>query len=40
MGPNWRALNGGRTVMTLVLAGERFKDGILIRTPGKEGQAA
>ena len=40
LGQNWRALNGGRTVMTLVLAGERFKDGVLIRTPGTEGQAA
>ncbi len=37
---NWRALNGGRTVMTLVLAGAHFKDGVLQRTPGEEGQAA
>jgi putative transposase len=29
LGRNWRALNGGRTVMTLVLAGSRFVDGIL-----------
>jgi transposase-like protein len=29
LGQNWRALNGGRTVMTLVLAGSRFVDGIL-----------
>jgi putative transposase len=35
LGQNWRALNGGRTVMTLVLAGRRFQDGIL---QGKEGQ--
>ena len=30
---NWRALNGGRTVMTLLLEGRRFIDGIL---QGKE----
>lgn len=35
LGQNWRALNGGRTVMSLVLAGHRFKDGIL---QGKEGE--
>lgn len=29
LGQNWRALNGGRTVMTLVLAGRTFVDGIL-----------
>lgn len=29
LGKNWRALNGGRTVMTLVLSGLRFDDGIL-----------
>jgi len=35
LGQNWRALNGGRTVMCLVLDGRRFVDGIL---QGKEGQ--
>lgn len=35
LGQNWRALNGGRTVMSLVLAGRKFKDGIL---QGKEGE--
>lgn len=34
LGQNWRALNGGRTVMSLVLAGRRFVDGIL---QGREG---
>jgi len=29
LGQNWRALNGGRTVMTVVLSGHRFADGIL-----------
>jgi transposase-like protein len=28
---NWRALNGGATLMTLVLEGRTFKDGILQR---------
>jgi putative transposase len=40
LGQNWRALNGGQTVMTLVLAGEVFKDGVLQREHGSEGQAA
>jgi len=35
---NWRVLNGGATVMSLVLAGERFVDGQLVRP--KEVQAA
>lgn len=29
LGQNWRALNGGRTVTSLVLAGRRFIDGVL-----------
>ena len=29
LGQNWRALNGGRTLMTLVLEGRRFVDGVL-----------
>ena len=29
LGQHWRALNGGGTGMSLVLAGHRFKDGIL-----------
>ena len=37
----WRVLNGGATVMTLVLAGARFSDGILVgEQPGEEVQAA
>jgi hypothetical protein len=35
---NWRVINGGATVMTIVLAGERFVDGQLVRP--KEVQAA
>jgi len=33
---HWRVLNGGATVMALVLAGERFVGGILVRQPGRE----
>jgi transposase-like protein len=29
LGENWRALNGGRTLMSLVLEGRRFIDGVL-----------
>jgi transposase-like protein len=32
----WRVLNGGATVMALVLAGERFVDGVLVRQPPRE----
>ena len=38
---HWRVLNGGATVMTLVLAGARFGDGILVgEQPREEVQAA
>ena len=40
LGRNWRSLNGGQTLMTLVLAGERFTDGVFQRAPMSEGQAA
>ena len=33
---NWRVLNGAATVMSLVLAGERFVDGVLVRRPPRE----
>lgn len=36
----WRTLNGGATVMALVLAGERFVDGILVRQPPREEERA
>jgi transposase-like protein len=32
---HWRQLNGGATIMTLLLAGARFRDGVLIEHPGK-----
>ena len=32
----WRVLNGGATVMSLVLAGEPFVDGVLVRRPPRE----
>ncbi len=41
LGRHWRTLNGGATLMTLVLAGERFVDGSLVRrAPGEEEKAA
>ncbi len=41
LGRHWRVLNGGATVMTLVLAGARFADGILVQVaPREEVQAA
>ena len=41
LGQHWRTLNGGATVMTFVLAGVRFADGILVREqPREEVQAA
>ncbi len=41
LGRHWRVLNGGPTVMTLVLAGARFVDGILVHeAPREEVQAA
>jgi transposase-like protein len=33
---HWRVLNGGATLMALVLAGERFIDGVLVRQPPRE----
>jgi hypothetical protein len=36
LGRHWRVLNGGTSVMTLVLAGARFADGILVRQPPRE----
>jgi putative transposase len=40
LGQNWRSLNGGQTLMTLVLAGERFADGIFQRQEDRIGNAA
>lgn len=38
---HWRVLNGGATLMGLVLAGERFVDGVLVKQPPrKEAEAA
>lgn len=36
LGQHWRTLNGGATLMALVLGGERFVDGILVRRPPEE----
>jgi len=40
LGRNWRALNGGRTLMTLVLAGQRFLNGILEQGDARTAVAA
>lgn len=40
LGRHWRVLNGGATVMTLVLAGERFVDGVLVHQPSREEEIA
>ena len=41
LGQHWRVLNGGPTVMTLVLFGARFADGVLVQVaPREEVQAA
>ena len=39
LGQNWRALNGGRTLMTLVLEGGCFRNGVLERGESKEKAA-
>ena len=36
LGHHWRTLNGGATLMALVLGGELFVDGILVRRPPAE----
>jgi hypothetical protein len=40
LGQHWRVLNGGATVMALVLAGARFVDGVLIPAPPREEEQA
>ncbi len=40
LGRHWRVLNGGATLMTLVLGGARFSDGILIPAPSREEERA
>ncbi len=32
---HWRQLNGGATIMTLLLAGARFRDGVLVEHPAR-----
>ena len=32
---HWRQLNGGATIMTLLLAGAKFRDGVLVEHPAK-----
>jgi transposase-like protein len=32
---HWRTLNGGATIMTLLLAGARFRDGVLVEHPAR-----
>ena len=33
---NWRSLNGGATLMSLLLSGARFRDGVLVAHPARE----
>jgi transposase-like protein len=40
LGRHWRVLNGGATVMGLVVAGERFIDGVLVKQPPREEEQA
>ena len=40
LGHTWRALNGGRTLMTLLFTGGGFKDGILVETASQATAAA
>jgi len=35
LGSHWRQLNGGATLMTLLLSGARFRDGILVEHPAR-----
>jgi len=35
LGAHWRQLNGGATLMTLVLSGARFRDGVLVAHPAR-----
>ena len=36
LGQHWRFLNCGATFMTLILAGARFRDGIIVREQPRE----
>jgi putative transposase len=36
---SWRTLNGGATIMTLLLAGARFRDGVLVEHPARRKEA-
>lgn len=36
LGQHWRVLNGGATLMALLLGGETFRDGVLVRRPPQE----
>lgn len=40
LGHNWRAPGGGRTIMTLLLDGQRFRHGIMEGMPPEAAQAA
>jgi transposase-like protein len=36
LGQHWRQLNGGATLMTLLLTGARFRDGVLVEHPARK----
>ncbi len=38
LGQHWRQLNGGATLMTLLLTGARFRDGILVEHPARQAE--
>ncbi len=40
LGTHWRVLNGGATLMSLVLTGEAFVDGVLVRQPPRKEERA
>ena len=35
---HWRTLNGGATIMTLLLTGARFRDGVLVEHPARRAE--
>ena len=35
---HWRQLDGGATIMTLLLAGARFRDGVLVEHPARRAE--
>ncbi|MBA3798264.1 MAG: hypothetical protein H0X18_03995 [Geodermatophilaceae bacterium] len=38
LGQHWRQLNGGAALMTLLLTGTRFRDGMLVEHPARRAE--